>query len=163
MKKLTIAFTGILLFVAIVAMKPKTINIPPDHDTLGELNPPIALDPDVELDVWKIINESGCDLDINVFFTIDDPDNTQAKFIPISSNSNSTSIITSTNVLDLFGLNSNTNILNSSIEIKNSNGYVVGYGYPGQTTVISNGQEGPCNCLVLIWDINSRTIKITSC
>lgn len=143
-------------------MKPKTINIPPDHGITGELHPPILLDPDLTPDIWTIINNSGCTLQFKLWSSIFGNSNAiGAETITINPDNYHT--YSTQEILDLFGEGSGSYLTNSSLNVMNSNGTLIGNVYPNQQVRISNGGCGECDCVYVNWDVTNRTITITSC
>ncbi|MBP7510813.1 MAG: hypothetical protein KA981_02725 [Bacteroidia bacterium] len=140
----------------------QTINVPPDHETSGTLNPPIGIDPSVQIDVWSFVNNSDCDLSITVWFTV----NNLRLSINRTVLSGGSISISSVDVLNLFGLGSASTITKSSMNIcqNGSPNTQIGVSYPGDNERKSNNEisEG-CDCVHVNWNETTRVITFSNC
>jgi hypothetical protein len=157
----TLLFCSIFLFSF---SKPLTVNIPINHGGAGVLNPPPTLDPGTIENIWNLVNNSDCDLDIILWFTINN-DQSNNKSINLTLTSGSSTTITSSQLISLFGLGGTASLTHSSMNIiKSGTGLQIGEGYPGDDgRKEDNSIEGDCNCIHLDWNPTTRTIVFSNC
>jgi len=156
-----LSFIFFMFFLSSV-VNSQTINIPPNHGTAGALNPPIGIDPNVQLDVWSIVKNSECDLQITLWFTINGED----KSLTTTVNSGGSASFSSIEVLALFGLNSISSVTHSSMNIvqATSPNSQIGVAYPGDNERKSdNTIEEGCDCVHVDWNLTTRVITISNC
>lgn len=140
----------------------QTINIPGDHGTLGTLNPPIGIEPGDGLNIWSIVNNSDCDLSIQLNFTID------GVIYSIQKNilSGNVATFTTAELFALTGGTSPTSVTHSSMNIiqLSSPNTQIGVAYPNDDSRKSNSEitEG-CDCVHVYWDELTRVIVISNC
>lgn len=140
----------------------QTINLPADHGTLGTLNPPIVIEPGDGLNVWSIVNNSDCDLSIQLNFTID------GVIYSIQKNvlSGNVATFTSAELFTLTGSSSPSSITHSSMNIVqlSAPNTQIGVAYPNDDSRKSNSEitEG-CDCVHVYWNEISRVIVISNC
>lgn len=171
MKKFLLAFTGIFLVCAIVALKPKEVNVPPGHDSWGKLQPPDKIDPNwpTEQPYLTIENTSGCDqISLKFYLTANDENGiTYTNSVTVDNNSNNVLTIGSIkNALrDYLDDKQIISIINLSLDVLiggRSIGYFI-YPYPpnNSTTRSVTGLSKPCDCLNVLFDKTNNRVVIS--
>lgn len=171
MKKITKLFASIALFAAVVAMSPKSVNVPPGHDTYGVLpGPQPVIDPP-QLDdenFFTIENTSGCkDVKLQFWITASNSDG-KVMTMPFEVDASSGGL-TIGNLRVLFGqpidLGPIFTINNVSFDVKIGGDYMGYFMYPNapynSQTYSSPDKAKPCDCLHFKFDYEQKKILIS--
>lgn len=160
----TLAFGAmVLLLITSTHVYGQTVNIPPDHNSAGTLNPPVSCDPDEPGEVlWTIVNNSSCDIKLTFTITID---GSNYQIVRTISSNGGESQITAQDVLDFLGeLSEPVFISHSSLELSHStNNTTIGYGYPNFSTRLYSSLPSPCDCIHMNWNQLTRQIILSNC
>lgn len=155
MKKIITIFALVAAFTTLSmttkSTKVMTPNIPFYHETLGEI-PPIDVLPDVVPVVWTVDNQTNCEIDFWLYFSIDGEEDARGfgQDDEIEEiNKLGITNITASRIRTLFGLGtSGFSITKISAFLRI--GTFTQEVYPGMSpnpVTISTGLPAPCNCL----------------
>lgn len=139
-------------------------NVPPGHDTDGEMHPPPTVDPTVNGPVWTIIKNTKCDIKVAIWFSIENGEGVikGPMYTELDFTSSSPVYVNSQELGALFGESSAFKLTKTSLEIKNAEGNHIRFAYPGDNNKRGVG-EGPCECFHVDMNPATMTITISDC
>ena len=154
----------LLLLITSTHVYGQTVNIPPNHNSAGTLNPPVSCDPDEPGEVlWTIQNNSNCDLQYFFFFTVGE--NTYNLGLLSISAGSSVNITTGDLMQFVSSGNQPFAVTKASFQLNQGTETTpIGYGYPNSSERVTNPNlPAPCNCIHINWNQSTRTIVLSNC
>lgn len=135
-------------------------NVPPGHDTDGEMHLPPTVDPTATGPVWTIVKNTNCDIKVVLWFSIEKEDGTEygPMYHELDFSSSNPQYVDGQFLGGLFGESNLFKLTKTSLEIRNAGGNHIRFAYPGDNNKKGVG-EGPCECFHV--DMNPVTMIIT--
>lgn len=139
-------------------------NVPPGHDTDGEMHPPPTVDPTVNGPVWTIVKNTNCDIKVFLWSSIELENGTEKgpMYVDLDFSNSNTIFVNSLDLGSLFGETNPFKLIKASLEIRNAGGNHIRFAYPGDNNKKGVG-EGPCECFHVDMNPVTMTITISDC